>query len=540
MEFFNSEDFEYFASIQRLKIKRGSQESDAIRTTLTLRSVYAKTNFWAEQLRQFGFEIEMSWHWQYSGNIRSYTWAKIYLPGDNNTRIFFTVGVGSRFTENLDRVNTLEYKLDCLRKNDNKGLSPAQILQVDNYIRSYCPETERQMIDLEQLPNYNWDRLVTETYQFISVHLENYREIIGIVWPNGVGIEQKIARLCWNDFRWRKPSGDNGKSKSNAQPFEQEKGYGYEEWLFDLEKQVNGYHYGFIQAFHKGDHKGKIYDLALYSIYYDNNQSTSNYYWIGNIKKAIVLTTEEKIQIRGIYEINGWISEMLSQLNEVGIDKFNEDYIEPDNIFNVKFKASIDSYVLFEQPQPIYDPEHQIGGNTHYVLLNRLNNSEIADKVSGRYKFKEGHNTTLTGTINAQLTKNGYVKTLKHKKIQENIFNQLVLQFNGTDKKVGTEVPTGRGTLIDLVVSSHSEGDTFYEIKTGGSALKCIREGIGQLFEYHFYPSSKNASKLIIVAPFQPDAFVKEYITHLRNSTDIAIFYQEYSYKDEKLIGMPI
>ncbi|MGH8241520.1 MAG: hypothetical protein ACREXP_31500, partial [Steroidobacteraceae bacterium] len=49
------------------------------------------------------------------------------------------------------------------------------------------------------------------------------------------------------------------------------------------------------------------------------------------------------------------------------------------------------------------------------------------------------------------------------------------------------EVPTGNGTRIDLAVRV---GDryTFYEIKTYSSAQACIREALGQVLEYSFWP----------------------------------------------------
>lgn len=540
MDFFNLNDFEFFSTVRGTKIRRGSPESLQIGNYLKDQSVYAKTNYWAEQLEQFGFKVEMSWHWQNSGNIRTYTWAKIYPPGEQSARIFFTVGVGSRFTVDNERVNTLEYKLDCQRKSDTKGLSEAQVKSFDAYIRNSCPRAERNIINLEELVNYDWDILIRETHDFIRDHLDNYRKLIQIVWPYGVGIEQKIARLCWNNYKWEKPSGENGKSKSSAEPFEKEKGYGYEEWLFDTEKQIDGYHYAFVQAFHKGEHKDKVYDIMLYSIYYDNEVRASSYYWIGNIKEVIVLTAEEQIEIFNIYRNYGWLDEMLSQLNDIGISKFNVDYIDPNNMFNIKFKIADNKYVRLEEPQLIDNPQNEIGKNTHYVLLSRLDNSKVVINTSGNYKFREGHNPTQTGTVSAKWSSQNYTKTLKHKKIQANIYNQLYKELNGTGKCVGTEVPTGFGTLIDLVVSCPKDGDTFYEIKTNGTALRCIREAIGQLFEYHFYPGHKNASKLIIVSPYPAESTIKDYIHHLRQASGIEIYYQCYSYEKGILIGQPI
>ena len=58
-------------------------------------------------------------------------------------------------------------------------------------------------------------------------------------------VEEKIARICWNTNYWQKPSGKDGKSKDT---YELINGYGHEEWLFDKEKIIDGYHYSFLQG----------------------------------------------------------------------------------------------------------------------------------------------------------------------------------------------------------------------------------------------------------------------------------------------------
>ena len=58
--------------------------------------------------------------------------------------------------------------------------------------------------------------------------------------------QNKIARICWNNNSWKFPSGLKGKSKDND-AFERKYGFGYEEWLFDKRKIINGKHYGFLQ-----------------------------------------------------------------------------------------------------------------------------------------------------------------------------------------------------------------------------------------------------------------------------------------------------
>lgn len=540
MDFFSKFDFEYFDSVKKIKIKRADPKGASIGEYLKQSSVFAKTNYWAQQIAHKGFSMDMSWHWQNSGHVRHYTWAKIQLPGYEDSKVFFTVGVGSRFSDDNIVVNTLEYKLDCLRKNESKGLSPSQINDFDSFLSKNYPEAIRNVISEEEIDRYSWEMLISETLKFIDQHTFCYKEAVEIVWPQGIGVEQKIARICWNNNRWEAPSGELGKSKSHADTLEKNKGYGYEEWLFDLDKTISGFHYSFIQAFHKGNHHGKAYNVMLYSIFYDNNIKQTKYYWIGNIKKVYVLTDVEKAEVLNTYRLNGWLDEMRATLNKIGIDDFNEEYIGLSDIFNIRFDAGDDNFIYFDKPQEILNPSTEIGNNKHYVLLPQLAVSSCKHLINGKYKFKEGHNLTKTGTINAQLTQSEYKKSLKHKKMQYDIYKQLSNEYVGTEKKVGTEIPTGYGTVIDLVVSCPDEGDTFYEIKTCNTALKCIREALGQLFEYSYYPLSQNARKLIIVSVHPVNESIISYIRHLRNVTSIGIYYQAFDEIACLLVESPV
>lgn len=542
MEFFTDYDFEIFGRIGGSKYRKDSADDEKTAAFLKNDSVYAKTNYWAERLSAYGYEFEMSWHWQNSGTFRHYTWAKVFLPSYSHSRVFFTIGVGSRFNTQNEIVKTLEYKLDCQRKSTaaSKILSEAQVSEFDKYVKTACPDAERVVIDIADIANYDWDVLVKETLLFCQKYEEDYKSVVKVIWPHQIGVDQKIARICWNKERWEKPSGPEGKSKGSDEPFEKDKGYGYEEWLFNVEKQLNGYHYGFVQAFNKGSHQGRIYDIMLYSIFANSETKKSEYYWIAHIKELEVLTLEQQAEIYEIYKDKHWMDDMLIDLNNVGVAKFDENFIEPDNMFNVRFKVADDKYVFLSEPQQIVDVVEEIGLNTHYVLLDRKSNSSARVRTTGGYQFREGHNVTQTGSVTVTFPKINYTKSLKHKKIQENIYNQLISELVNTDKKIGTEVPTGMGTMIDLVISCPNDGDTFYEIKTNGSALKCIREALGQLFEYSFYPGKKNANTLIIVAPYPVEDTIRNYIVHLRLTTGINLRYQFYCYDLKQLVGVAI
>ena len=132
-------------------------------------------------------------------------------------------------------------------------------------------------------------------------------------------------------------------------------------------------------------------------------------------------------------------------------------------------------------------------------------------------------------TLKASATKASYAQqeldvNLRHNLLQLGLYRRLV-KAHGADN-VGAELPTGIGTSVDLVVRQGS-GYWFYEIKTSVSPRACIREAIGQLLEYAFWPGSQEANRLIVVGETAADADVQEYCRRLNKRFSLPIQYQQ-------------
>ena len=77
--------------------------------------------------------------------------------------------------------------------------------------------------------------------------------------------------------------------------------------------------------------------------------------------------------------------------------------------------------------------------------------------------------------------------------MQTSIFHQLAKEFGKSN--VGTEVGTADGSGIDLVVRLKGGSFVFYEIKTSYSVRLNIRQAIGQLLEYAYYPPASGVTQ---------------------------------------------
>jgi hypothetical protein len=114
--------------------------------------------------------------------------------------------------------------------------------------------------------------------------------------------------------------------------------------------------------------------------------------------------------------------------------------------------------------------------------------------------------------------------SLRHNELQEALHRRLVAQC--AKDNVGAENSSGVGTRLDIVVRRENEY-WFYEIKTAGSPRACLREAIGQLLEYAFWPGGQGATRLIVVGESAIDRDSLEYLNRLKGRFSLPIDYEQ-------------
>jgi len=328
--------------------------------------------------------------------------------------------------------------------------------------------------------------------------------------------EKKLSRICWNTNNWQKPSGKYGKSR-NPKAYEMIVGYGHEEWLLDLEKIIDGYHYAFLQAIaaHRDKYNGKIFDISLYSI----NNDTKTRWWLGEIKNVQIISESESFNVLKIYKSKGWFQEMVEQLKAIDADYKNlQKY--PESFATIKFRVK--NINLLDSPLQFSANDAAVASN-YYNLKNFKSIPKLS--YSNKFSFKSGHSQKSEKAI-ANYEAHKRTIDLFHNRIQEKVYNQLCLACGSHN--VGTENPVNGDSKIDLVVRN-KKSNTFYEIKTSNSLLKCIREAIPQLLEYTYFPNCVNANKLIIISHNKMNNDAEKYLKHLRKKFNLPIYYQQFN-----------
>jgi hypothetical protein len=138
------------------------------------------------------------------------------------------------------------------------------------------------------------------------------------------------------------------------------------------------------------------------------------------------------------------------------------------------------------------------------------------------FNFKAGRSKKAT-TAKATLPEKELDLDLRHNLLQDALYQRLASKY-GKDN-VRTEQPSGVGTLIDIVVKMKN-GYWFYEIKTALTPRACLREAIGQLLEYGFWPGAQEPARFIVVGESSIDEDGQEYLRRLSQRFSLPIDYE--------------
>jgi hypothetical protein len=321
-------------------------------------------------------------------------------------------------------------------------------------------------------------------------------------------MEDKISRICWNTEGWKFPSGSRGKSSASTS-FEAKHGYGHEEWLFDRSRIVDDYHYAFLQPLGlKSDkHVDKIYNIFLFTV------TNGIKYFAGMIKNAHSISKDESKKIHKIYKQRGWLKEMENDVERAGADPQSFRDASTDYFFNIRFK--FENVIRPAELEQIADSDINIT-TTRYKLLPKRSNIKIATEteeidIEGKLKNIQRRNRIYK----VESSFDPY-----HDKMQNAICGLLRNTYKNEYKKVFIE-----RDRIDIKGKTHEDRWHFFEIKTDAPKLS-VRNALGQLIEYSYWPDSERAEKLIIVSDNEPDLETEKYLAHIREKFKIPIFYR--------------
>jgi len=377
-----------------------------------------------------------------------------------------------------------------------------KLIQIDRFIffGKYIEKTPDELDenDLDEILS-TFDRLLE-----IYLYVEDYE------YPNKNQIvKDKIARICWNSNNWNQPSGLEGKSRTPTS-FVRKFGFGYDEWLFDMTKFIDGYHYGFIEPLRldSNRHEGKVYNISLYS-----RHNNGRYHYIADIEKAYCVTKQESKKKYEIYKSNGWLNEMADDIIKVKGNTNEFEKSEAEYMFNIKFKHKNLVLKDHEEISPDDIPADRLRLYPRKKTFSILFTKQTKESDEGELK------DIRTRKRKAQ---DGIEYKSRHDIIQNALTSYLRKNCRKKYLKVLLEEK-----YVDIMCKTIDGEWELFEIKPD-SPKYCIRNALGQLLEYSYYPGRNKASKLIIIGEYHPSKDTKEYLLKIREEFGVPIYYQSF------------
>ncbi|WOK09201.1 hypothetical protein RT717_11190 [Imperialibacter roseus] len=516
--FFTKEELDFYESIYHEDYRKSNKDQEHYGRKLY--PINAKLKYWLEQVKLVGFKIRYDGRWLGTNTkVVDYLWPRIYKGEDND--IFFNAEVAA-----YDRF--IGFKLDGYHATTKK-LSDSKLEILKQFKDDPKNSWRWWKISFDEIHNYNWERLIKETKEYIEEQIANHDYLKEIL-----SKESKIARITWNTNGWIKPSGLTGKSTNPS--FENEHGFGHEEWLFDGDKVIEGYKYGFLEPIHKyrSKYEGQIFDLTLYTRDAESNKS----FWVTNLKDVEVLLPEESEKILAHYRKEGWYDEMKADLYNLNLDSRQLDtWIKEgaEQLFNVKFKAAQLNEIPAELIPVLNDNE--IASN-RYTLMDLPSDlqEKIKDSVKTGFSFEDtGSEEADLGTKSKRTGRKREIELeLKHNILQTKFLKYLQKKYGKAIVK--RECMAYGASRIDVTRKTDT-GYIFYEIKTYNSLRTSIREGIGQLLEYSLYPNVNEAQCIVLVSHVAPSGEVRNYLNHLKNFIKLPFSYIHFDIEQEEIIS---
>lgn len=530
--FFSSKDLLDLSNIGGITYDKNSLQHKLIVENLK-NDAWSKTAYWfnlvIDELDGFIGECKKIWSqrsWENKKRVSSfktYTWARIYRETDFKKDIYFTIGIDGN-------TQSLVYKLDY-QFEGKTALTAAQKELCRLMIKTSSASWKQ--IKLIDLPNYNWDKLVEETLDFINQYTVLYDKTVEDVWSLN---QKRIARLAFNTNGWIMPSGLYGKS-THPDTHEARHGYGHEEWLFDTSKLINGFHYAFLEPIRKQQTAfiGKKYNVWLYTI----DSVSKKRYWVGEIDNVEVLDTAQAEIIKKEYIQRNWMKEMESQILALGANPKGFSNRKGVDLFNIRF---VPNDAKLNDPYFELPIENSINEQSRYAFAFFKEEFNVVEEIETAFIFINP-NSSNPGSGNTDVKRNTHhrePKTIEisylHKAISDDLTTVLRNQYGFNN--VAPEHTAGYGAnRIDIVVNDIN-GLIFYEIKTYANLRTSIREALGQLIEYASWTNKNKANELIIITQPSSDFELEKakiYFEHLRRTFKLPIYYQSFDLETKQL-----
>lgn len=332
-------------------------------------------------------------------------------------------------------------------------------------------------------------------------------------------METIVQRICWNSRGWQIPSGS-----AYEKGFPSQKGFGHEEWNFQLEDSFEDYVYGYTYtkpAEAKVNKSGGKFRIVFFSIHPE---------------------TKERFVV-GIYHAAEFIPEdaydlLFKYFGEQGIfERRAEELHDASEAFTLKEALREVKNSVKKRWLSVRCPISQIETFDQYPLLDTITGSQSVGHRFTRFTYltrdfpqnnaPHGESTRQAdhATTQGPLAEDSYYResaaklriiVRRHSKLS-NDFCRWLKKEHGIEARQEQQ-------RVD-VRFSYDNKSALAELKVcyGVGTTKAMREALGQLLEYNHYPKRVAADLWLIVLDDQPSKKDQRFIDLLRKERSLPV-----------------
>ncbi|MFA5171761.1 MAG: hypothetical protein WC426_09345 [Sulfuriferula sp.] len=309
-----------------------------------------------------------------------------------------------------------------------------------------------------------------------------------------------LQRLCWNTNSWRGPTGDMyGKEDS----YVGQNGFGHEEWNLNTSDLLDRKAFGYIYYNPPGNSSliGKTHDVFFYAINPTKARALVGYY-----EGATFLDQEGREKLKNAFERSDILVKRVEELLALGLPSIKTTK-EARHLLLNQFAANIvvnPKNVHFFGTPVVLSAEMLEGREPKY--LSRYTKPVFLKTKPTIRKRKSGASSPSSTGSDQKLIEDAYLRFTKaQQKVVFRLHNQLSNRFRKWLRGIGVQDISAESAFVDIQCTFQGKLHLF-ELKTcyQQATKHAIRDALGQILEYSYFPGRKQPSFSAVVLDTEP------------------------------------
>jgi len=333
-----------------------------------------------------------------------------------------------------------------------------------------------------------------------------------------------LQRLCWNSNGYQYPA---GKTMGLDKGFAGEHGFGYEEWNFNTNDLIDGLCYGYMYQ------TPKNFESKKYNIYFFAKDKCKRDWLIGFYKNAEFLNVKQRIALEKKFKKSEIFIRRKQELLNLGIDKNlvnnyllgdteNEEFVFPLNV-----SVSPKNIILLDSPI-LMNKLVKDRLNYHYTTAENITDKNKLKEINRIFDKLRSGNMDLED--DTRLNEDAHIRTInRSEKLIKPLHNKLSNDLKKYLLDQGFIDIEQERDAIDLIAKK-GKSTYMFELKVVNTPYvrHSIRDALGQLLEYNYYPDRKTFNYLSIVLNRKPSKVEIEWCKTLnRIGIHFELFWQD-------------